>query len=208
MLPPFPFMPFPPPEFFARPPMAGAAPSPLVAINAKYLTAEEEADGPPPSAAPAEKAPASPKVKKTTLTDGLSCTETKVDWTLSAVKAKLEACAKGEGVQSPEFIVTKGGVSGPPMQLTFYPHGHPMSPSGCVAVMLECSAGARMKFKVYAGSQKSGPKVLMGNRFHVDFAGSSVFRPAGSADEDKDDAVTPPMNFDELECGLELLDWM
>lgn len=213
MLPPFPFMPFPPPpEFFARPPMPGAV-SPLVAINAKYLTAAEEAEPvtAAPAAAPASQeqaAPPPPKAKTMTLPDGLTCTETKVDWSLSAVKAKLEACGKGEGVQSPEFSVTKGGVTGPPMQLTFYPNGHPMSPSGCVAVMLECSSGARMKFKVVAGSQRSGPKVLMGNRFHVDFAGSSVFRPAGSTEEEKDDAVAPPMNFDELACGLELLDWM
>jgi hypothetical protein len=77
-----------------------------------------------------------------------------------------------------------------------------MSPSGCVAVMLECSAGARMKFKVFAGSQKSGPKVLMGNRFHVDFAGNSVF----GSDDTSPEAVKK--NFEELEVGLELLDWM
>jgi hypothetical protein len=88
------------------------------------------------------------------------------------------------------------------MQLTVYPYGHPMSPSGCVAVMLECSAGARMKFKVFAGSQKSGPKVLMGNRFHVDFAGNSVF----GNDDTSPEAVKK--NFEELEVGLELLDWM
>jgi hypothetical protein len=124
-----------------------------------------------------------------------------VEWKLAEVKDKLSKCGKGEGVQSPEFTVQKAGVTGPPMQLTFYPNGHPMSPAGCVAVMLECSAGARMKFKVFAGSQKSGPKVLMGNRFHVDFAGSSVLGL-------EEDAAPAEMNFDALECGLELLDWM
>jgi hypothetical protein len=46
----------------------------------------------------------------------------------------------------------------------------------------------------------------MGNRFHVDFSGSSVFRPSGA--EEQDDDKVPEMNFDALQCGLELIDWM
>jgi hypothetical protein len=213
MPPPFPFMPYPPPQdFMARAGMMngmrsqmGAAP--MVSINKKYLAEGEEPEqeevvvpeAPPQPAAPPAAA-ASPA--KTVNPDGLASTNTRVEWQLKAVTDKILACSKGEGVKSSEFTVKKDGVSGPPMQLTVYPYGHPMSPSGCVAVMLECSAGARMKFKVFAGSQKSGPKVLMGNRFHVDFAGNSVF----GSDDTSPEAVKK--NFEELEVGLELLDWM
>jgi hypothetical protein len=214
MPPPFPFVPpYPPPqEYLARagmmngmrPPMAAA---PMVSINRKYLAEGEEPEeeevavaeaAPPPAPTPA--APASSA--KAANSDGLAATNTRVEWHLKAVTERVVACSKGEGVKSSEFTVSKDGVTGPPMQLLVYPYGHPMSPSGCFAVMLECSAGARMKFKVFAGSQKSGPKVLMGNRFHVDFAGNSVF----GNDDTSPEAVKK--NFEELEVGLELLDWM
>jgi hypothetical protein len=218
MPPPFPFMPYPPgPDLLAaragmmngmRSQMAGA---PMVSINRKYLAEGEEAEEEPqeqevaapeaaPQPAPAPAAAASPA--KMVNPDGLAATNTRVEWRLNAVTDKILACSKGEGVKSSEFTVNKDGVTGPPMQLTVFPYGHPMSPSGCVAVMLECSAGARMKFKVFAGSQKSGPKVLMGNKFHVDFAGNSVF----GSDDTSPEAVKK--NLEELEVGLELLDWM
>jgi hypothetical protein len=217
MPPPFPFMPYPPPqELLAaqragmmngmRPQMAAA---PMVSINRKYLAEGEEPEAVPDEevAAPeASPAPAPPTTlassAKMVNPDGLAATNTRVEWRLKAVTDKILACSKGEGVKSSEFTVSKDGVTGPPMQLTVFPYGHPMSPSGCVAVMLECSAGARMKFKVFAGSQKSGPKVLMGNKFHVDFAGNSVF----GSDDTSPEAVKK--NFEELEVGLELLDWM
>jgi hypothetical protein len=202
MAPPFPFMPYPPPQdFFAR---NGAVarpnmmPTPMVAINTRYMSPDEEANppvSPPPVEQPVEEPAPPPAV------DGLTAKNTSVVWRLAAVKEKLSECKKGEGVQSSEFTVTKDSVAGAPMQLTVYPFGHPMSPSACVAVMLECALGARMKFKVFAGSQKSGPKVLMGNRFHVDFARSSVF---GTETSDESAA----MDFESLEVGMELLDWM
>jgi hypothetical protein len=203
MAPPFPFMPYPPPQDFfrnggMRPNMMPA--SPMVAINTRYMSPDEETAPAAPPAPAAEE----PKMKEPSAppaVDGLTSKQTGVVWRLAAVKAKLSECKKGEGVTSPEFTVTKDSVVGPPMQLTVYPHGHPMSPSACVAVMLECGQGARMKFKVFAGSQKSGPKVLMGNRFHVDFARSSVF-----GTETSDESAS--MDFDSLEVGLELLDWM
>merc|ERR1719174_2941422 len=181
----------------------------MVSINRKYLAEgeeeqpeQEEEEVVVPEAAPQPAATPPPSSAKTTNADGLAATNTRVEWRLKAVTEKILACSKGEGVKSSEFTVSKDGVTGPPMQLTVYPYGHPMSPSGCFAVMLECSAGARMKFKVFAGSQKSGPKVLMGNRFHVDFAGNSVF----GSDDTSPEAVKK--NFEELEVGLELLDWM
>merc|ERR550537_32181 len=178
----------------------------MVSINRKYLAEGEEPEQEEvavPEAAPQPFTPAAPAPsEKTVNADGLTATNTRVEWRLQAVADTILACSKGEGVKSSEFTVKKDGVSGPPMQLTVYPYGHPMSPSGCVAVMLECSAGARMKFKVFAGSQKSGPKVLMGNKFHVDFAGNSVF----GSDDTSPEAVKK--NLEELEVGLELLDWM
>jgi hypothetical protein len=185
------------------------AAAPMVSINRKYLAEGEEPEAVPDEevAAPeASPAPAPPTTlassAKMVNPDGLAATNTRVEWRLNAVTDKILACSKGEGVKSSEFTVNKDGVTGPPMQLTVFPYGHPMSPSGCVAVMLECSAGARMKFKVFAGSQKSGPKVLMGNKFHVDFAGNSVF----GSDDTSPEAVKK--NLEELEVGLELLDWM
>jgi hypothetical protein len=184
--------------------MGGTAP--MVSINRKYVAEGEEPEQEEVAAPEAEPAVsvtvAAAASSKAVNSDGLAATNTRVDWHLKPVIDKILACSKGEGVQSSEFIVSKDGATGPPMQLTVYPYGHPMSPSGCVAVMLECSAGARMKFKVFAGSQKSGPKVLMGNRFHVDFAGNSVF----GSDDTSPEAVKK--NFEELEVGLELLDWM
>merc|ERR1712159_493796 len=112
-------------------------PSPMVAINTRYMSPDEEMTPsvPPAPAAeePKEAEPAPPPA-----VDGLTSKQTGVVWRLAAVKNKLSECKKGEGVTSPEFTVTKDAVVGPPMQLTVYPFGHPMSPSACVAVMLEC----------------------------------------------------------------------
>lgn len=193
-MPMFPFMPgmFPPgmPGMPDMSRIAQRAQQPMVSINAKYMTEEDHAKPPPEPPAPVVK-------------DGLTATQTTVEWKVGAVKEQLLACGKTQGVQSPSFAFKLDGVSGPDMNLMFYPFGHTMSPAGCVAVSLECAAGARMKFKLHCGAQKSGSKVLMGNRFHVDFAGSSVFK---TEEDAKDEGNV--LRFDDLEIGIELLGWI
>lgn len=186
MYPPqFPFMPMMPSPDLAR---VAARAQPIVAINKKYTTDEEEKETADKQKKAQEKKQADQKPQQGP--KGMTLTSTTVLWELASVADLCKTCGK-DGAKSPEFKLTKDGQTGPAMTVTFFPTGHSMSPPGCMAVMVECSAGVRMKFKVSAGSQASGAKVLMGNRFHVDFSG-------GSGD----------INFAELKVGLELLDWI
>ncbi|KAF4723524.1 hypothetical protein FOZ63_015222 [Perkinsus olseni] len=137
----------------------------------------------------------------------------KVTWNLGAVSDKLKSVVPGEGVSSLTFRLPRDdGELGPPIQLEFYPFGvKGKSPPGCVAIGLSCPQGACMRFTLSLGKVSSGKKVLMGNKFHVDFYpqpasgtsdGSAAAAPAG------DSGIVQAFKYSELSVALHLIDWM
>ncbi|EER12917.1 hypothetical protein Pmar_PMAR000650 [Perkinsus marinus ATCC 50983] len=131
----------------------------------------------------------------------------RVTWKLGAVSEKLKSVIPGEGVPSITFRLPRNnGEPGPPIQLEFYPFGvKGKSPPGCVAVGLVCPQGACMRFTVSLGKVNSGKKVLMGNKFHVDFYPSTGRNSDGGTG---DSGIVQAFKYSEISVTLQLIDWM
>ncbi|KAF4676025.1 hypothetical protein FOL47_006825 [Perkinsus chesapeaki] len=131
----------------------------------------------------------------------------KVTWNLGTVADKLKCVVPGEAVSSITFrLPRETGDLGPPIQFEFYPFGvKGKSPPGCAAVGLNCPQGACMRFLLSLGKATSGAKVLMGNRFYVDFYPPK----AGGADGGEGDSgIVQAFKYSDLRVSLQLLEWM